>query len=287
MREINPYSLGISPQAPWRFLDTGLADPYFNMAVDEAIARFGARGHPPTLRVYGWRPAAISIGYSQRIRQALNVKACAQRGVPVVRRLTGGRMVFHDQELTYSIIAPRGLVGLGGSVLGTYKRIGQALVASLRRLGISAYLQRMSCRYDGLGAAHGLEPCFTRSGRYEVMVDGRKVAGSAQRWIGQMVLQHGSLLMGDGHLRVAQFLSPECTPAGDRMVQHLKEKTISLGVLLPRPVSYSQVAEAMVWGFQESFGVTLEPGRLRSDECSLAQRLIRQRYGRQEWTLRR
>lgn len=273
-------------QTPWRFLDTGCADPFYNMAVDEAIAVVGPEGWPATVRVYGWRPAAISIGYSQRVHNTVSLEKCARRGIPLVRRLTGGRAVFHDQEVTYSVIAKRDHFQSGGSVLETYRRIGQGLISSLERLGIQAFLRRVGFGDGEYGNTCVPAPCFTSSGRYEVTVGGRKVVGSAQRQIGEVVLQHGSLLTGEGHLKIAQLL-PLGVAEGDKMAQELRDKTISLGALLLRPVSYTEVAEALFLGFQAAFQVSMEPGQLSSDEEQLAHRLIRERYGRQEWTLRR
>lgn len=273
-------------QTPWRFLDTGYADPFYNMAVDEAIAIVGREGWPPTVRVYAWRPAAISIGYSQRVHSTVSLKKCARRGIPLVRRLTGGRAVFHDQEVTYSVIAERGHLQSSGSVLETYKHIGQGLISSLERLGVQAFLRRVGFGDAEHGSTCDLTPCFTSSGRYEVTIGDRKVVGSAQRQIGEVVLQHGSLLTGEGHLKIAQLL-PLGLAEGDKMAQELRDKTISLGALLLRPVSYTEVAEALFLGFQAAFQVPMEPGQLRSDEEELAHRLIRERYGRQEWTLRR
>ena len=160
-------------QAPWRFLDTGYADPFYNMAVDEAIAIVGREGWPPTVRVYAWRPAAISIGYSQRVHNTISLEKCARRGIPLVRRLTGGRAVFHDQEVTYSVIAKRGYFQSSGSVLETYKRIGQGLIASLERLGIQAFLRRVGFSDAEHGGTHAPVPCFTSSGRYEVTIGSR------------------------------------------------------------------------------------------------------------------
>jgi lipoate-protein ligase A len=188
--------------------------------------------------------------------------------------------------VTYSVIAKRGHFQSSGSVLETYKRIGQGLIASLERLGIRALLRRVGFGDAEHGETCNTVPCFTSSGRYEVTIGDRKVVGSAQRQLGEMVLQHGSLLTGEGHLKIAQFL-PLGIAEGDKMAQELRDKTISLGALLLRPVSYTEVAEALFLGFQAAFQVPMEPGQLRSDEEQLAQRLIRERYGRQEWTLRR
>lgn len=266
-------------------MDTGYADPFYNMAVDEAVATVGQNEGVPTIRVYGWRPAAISIGYFQKVRQTVNPQRCAQVGIPLVRRLTGGRAVFHSQEVTYSVIAAKEDLGSGGSVLEVYRRIGQALVLSLERLKIQACLHRMNARSARKGVPHSPVPCFTSSGRYEVMVDGRKVVGSAQRWVGGVVLQHGSLLIGEGHLQIVQFLPQSDVADREKIVQELRDKTIWLGALLARPVSYAEVADALFHGFQQAFQVSLKPGRLWPEEESLARRLVRERYGRQEWTL--
>ncbi len=258
------------------------------MAVDEAIAAIGGQQDQlPTVRVYGWRPAAISIGYSQGVRETVDVRKCARLGIPLVRRLTGGRAVFHDEEVTYSVIAGKGCLGSGSSVLEIYKRIGQALVLSLQRLGIRACLRRTASRGAEWGGARGLAPCFSSVGRYEVMVGRRKVVGSAQRWIEGTVLQHGSLLIGEGHLQIARLLPHGEADERGKMTQELRAKTISLDALLSRQVSYAEVASAFFLGFQEALQVRLVPGQLRFEEETVARRLVRERYGRQEWTLRR
>lgn len=274
-------------QATWRFLDTGRADPFFNMAVDEAIAILERQGGPPTVRVYGWRPAAVSIGYSQRIDRALDLKRCARLGIPLVRRITGGRAVLHDEEVTYSVVATREHLGPGNSALEVYKRIGQALVSSLGCLGVGACLHRGSPGDNPRREAPGQRPCFSSSGRYEVMASGRKVVGSAQRWMGGVVLQHGSLLTGDGHLQIAQLMPRGDAGEEENRTRELRERTISLGALLSRRISYAEVAGAIFCGFQEILQFPLVPGQLRSEEEFLARRLVRERYGRQEWTLRR
>ena len=275
-------------QQIWRFLDTGHADPFFNMALDEAIAVIAEHAEGmPTIRVYGWKPAAVSIGYSQKALAAVNVKKLARLGIPLVRRLTGGRAVFHDQEVTYSVMAPKGQLGAPQSILKTYRHIGQALVASLGHLGVSAHLSRAVSRGShGVGSA--LHPCFSSSGRYEVLVGHHKVVGSAQRRIGGVVLQHGSLLTGEGHLRIAQLLPLSDEMKGEKVLQELREKTISLDALLSRRVRYAEVARALFLGFQEVLSSdSIEPGELLTGEKNMARRLVRERYARQEWTLRR
>jgi lipoate-protein ligase A len=274
-------------QQAWRFLDTGYADPFFNMALDEAIARaVGDQESPPTVRVYGWRPAAVSIGYFQRALDTLDLRRCAGLDIPVVRRLTGGRAVFHDQEVTYSVIALRNQWGSPASVLEIYRHIGLALVAALRRLGVSARLGRPqpdgSARTDGRGS----HPCFSSAGRYEILVSGRKLVGSAQRWLGEVVLQHGSLLTGPGHARIAELLPHGGALQGERAVRRLREKTVSLVSLLSREVTFAEISQALFDGFVEVLGSSLVPGKITPGEEKLAHDLIKGRYGQLQWTLR-
>jgi lipoate-protein ligase A len=239
------------------------------------------------VRIYGWKPAAVSIGYAQRAQQVIDLARCAREGIPVVRRLTGGRAVLHEQEVTYSVISGRRQWGPSASVMAIYKRIGQALVTALRTLGIEAELSRpTSVRTASLRRPGDVHPCFSSAGRYEVMVRGRKLVGSAQRWLEDVVLQHGSVLLGQEHSRLAELLPGERRTAGRLAARRLTEKTISLSVLLSRPVSYAEVSRALRSGFDEMLGGGLEEAVISPPEEILARSLVEERYERPEWTLR-
>src|SRR5512145_3061472 len=131
----------------WRFLDSGPASGARNMAIDEGLLAEAAAGKaPPLLRLYTWSPPAVSLGRFQDAAGSVNAGACRERGIDIVRRITGGRAVLHDQELTYSVIAPAdGL--FPDDVLGTYKMIAAALLAGLRNLGIAAEMVSRSGRH--------------------------------------------------------------------------------------------------------------------------------------------
>jgi len=215
------------------------------------------------------------------------MKRCVRQGIPVVRRLTGGRAVLHHREVTYSVISGRRQWGSPATVTAIYKRIGRALVAALRTLGIDAELSRQRPRRTpSPGRSEDAHPCFSSAGRYEVMVGGRKLVGSAQRWLEDAVLQHGSVLLGREHSRLAELLPGEEGAGGRRAARLLAEKTISLGDLLSRPVSHAEVSRALRAGFGEIFGERLESGPVSPREEALARSLVRERYGRLEWTLR-
>ncbi|MEW5933385.1 MAG: biotin/lipoate A/B protein ligase family protein, partial [Bacillota bacterium] len=124
----------------WRLIRDGYHDGATNMAVDEAIMLAHARGEvPPTLRFYGWRPPALSLGYAQKAEREVDLEACRRAGVDVVRRPTGGRAVLHDREVTYSVVISTAL--FPGSVVETYRRLSAGLVEGLRLLGLQAEVQ--------------------------------------------------------------------------------------------------------------------------------------------------
>src|SRR5436309_414428 len=109
----------------WRFINTGAHDATCNMALDEALLAVHEAGATlPTLRVYSWCQPTLSLGYAQNARQEVDLAACQAQGVAVVRRPTGGRAVFHDQEVTYSVVMPVVLLDGPHTITEHYRRIG-------------------------------------------------------------------------------------------------------------------------------------------------------------------
>ena len=176
----------------WRFLDTGCNDAVFNMAVDEALLlSYEAGQSPPTLRVYTWFSPTLSLGYAQNVEKEIDVAACRQHGVTLVRRPTGGRAVLHDQEATYSVVMPLRLADREASITEHYHRIGVALAAALRHAGLAVRLERPSVL---AAAPRSASPaCFAAMSRYELSATGRKLVGSAQKRGRRSLLQHGSI----------------------------------------------------------------------------------------------
>jgi lipoate-protein ligase A len=254
----------------WRFLDTGLRDGATNMALDEALLACVSRGaSPPTVRVFGWLPPTVSIGHSQSPDTEIDLDACARAGVGVVRRPTGGRAVFHAGELTYSVVGASGTAPLGATIMEAYRAIGEALVASLAALGVAACLEETGTD-PGIRRGGASPPCFVSSGRFEVVVDGRKLVGSAQRRVGSGVLQHGSLLIDARHAGLADLL-PSLTAAEREAVRRsLEARTTTLERALGRPVAFGEVAVAVRKGFAEAWGIELPEGALTDSEERLA-----------------
>jgi lipoate-protein ligase A len=257
----------------WRLLVTEPTDGATNMAIDEALS-LGRRADtsPPTLRFFGWDPPTVSLGFGQPLGRDVDMNACRQLGVGIVRRPTGGSAIYHDgpeRELTYSVVASsEDLSGIAG-LLETYHWIGRALLAGLRSLGAPAEM---------IAVAGGEEPppafCFARTGSYEIEVGGRKLVGSAQRRRGSTFLQHGSVLLGADEERLRTLFPTTADP--------LATLTTLAAVLGHRP-KFDDVAAALAAAFEREHGLDLRPDGLAADEIAAVERLVRDKYTTDVW----
>ena len=164
------------------------AEGAWNMAVDEMLLTQQRDGPQAVLRFYRWSVPTLSLGYFQRYENRLGHQASAS--CSVVRRASGGGAILHDRELTYSLVWPeRNRFSSHGQAL--YDVVHEGLVACLRETGISAGLRPSVTKTED-------QPflCFQRKASGDVLLDGHKVAGSAQRRLHGALLQHGSLLLG-------------------------------------------------------------------------------------------
>jgi lipoate-protein ligase A len=204
----------------WR---DGAHDPAENMRRDSGLLE-AAEADPaaePVLRLFGFSPPGITLGRGQDPERALDLARCRRDGVPWAIRPTGGRAIFHDAEWTYSFTTPLAHRWGAGGAGEAYARVSTLIVRSLERLGVPATLARGARAADFSGAAPA--PCFASTARHEIVLAGRKLVGSAQRRTARALLQQGSVLLGDGHLRLAEYLpgSPDQRAAARAALAHV------------------------------------------------------------------
>jgi lipoyl(octanoyl) transferase len=236
----------------FRFLDSGAMRGEDNMAFDVARALEVSEGAaPPLLRVYQWQPWCISLGRHQDEADIERERA-ARDGIDIVRRPTGGRAILHAEELTYSVVMPHE----GRGILEIYKLISEALVAGLNLLVPGVEMAKTQPDFQKLYKEPGSIPCFSSSARYEIEFEGRKLVGSAQRRIGNAVLQHGSLLLGDAHLRLSDYLALDENSRRD-IRSDMERHTISLRRIAGREATFEEMAECLRRGFEQSWGLSL------------------------------
>ncbi len=251
-----------SPPHSWRFLDTGARPGSFNMEFDEKTARSLRQvGDAPALRLFRWKPWAVSLGYNQGT-DSLNAEACARDGIDIVRRPTGGRAILHAEELTYSIVMEAGR----RSILQVYNDISRALVRGLRLFGVEVTLQKSQPNFrEGYQLASSI-PCFTTSARYEIEWHGRKLVGSAQRRFDggehDVVLQHGSILCGPAHKKLAEYLEIPDDALRKRLRDELDGKTVDLAEIRGGPVEIHVLADCIRRGFETEWNITFAPSSL-------------------------
>jgi lipoate-protein ligase A len=219
-----------------------------NMALDSAILAAVEAGHaPPTVRIYGFDPPALSLGYAQPDTD-IDRDACARLGVDVVRRPTGGRAVLHDRDLTYAVVGPIADPRFGGTLASTYQTIAEALCSALVALGAPDVV--LAPRRAG---AFAEAACFAAPARAEILLAGRKVAGSAQRRGRRAFLQHGSVLLDPDIPRLAACLRGADAARLSAAMTGLSHVP-GLGGITPE-----RVGEAVARALAERLGVDLEP----------------------------
>jgi lipoyl(octanoyl) transferase len=276
----------------WRFIRSGLGTPAYNMAMDEAITVAHSEGRvPPTLRFYGWNPPTLSIGYFQKATE-VDLEAVERQGIGFVRRPTGGRAVLHDQELTYSIIVAENYPGMPSGVTEAYRVLSDGLLRGFIKLGLDAQMVQLENNgekraVDGVTSA----ACFDAPSWYELVVEGRKVAGSAQMRHKGAVLQHGSVLLELDVVQLFDLLRFPNDMVKQRMQKSFHSKAIAInalrGELGLNQVTLVEAEEAFQQGFAAGMDVEFEAAEPSEYEVTLAEQLMTEKYGTAEWNMRR
>jgi lipoate-protein ligase A len=279
----------MAAKANWRWIPYQTYDPYMNMAIDEAMMIAHSKGLvPPTLRFYGWRPATLTLGYFQRSRDEVDFERLKQRGLGVVRRATGGRAVLHDHELTYSIVISEKAPGIPSSVTEAYRVLNAGLLHGFLRLGLNAEMVSLASeeekqKYDSLGSA----ACFDSPSWYELVVEGRKVAGSAQTRQHGVLLQHGAILLdldADTLFDVLRFPNEAVKL---RLKESFLRKAVAINDLRADRATVEEASDAFYLGFAEGLNVNLVPGELTDEEKRMAQELVETKYATDDWNFKR
>ncbi|NTW52930.1 MAG: lipoate--protein ligase family protein [Chlorobiaceae bacterium] len=173
-------------------------------------------------RFYSWAPSAVSLGRNQDPGE-IDTERCRADGVDVVVRPTGGRAVFHADELTYSFFAE---TPVSNEVI--YRMVHEAIGNALRQFGVASDFCRSQPDFRARYASAESVPCFTASARYELQVDGRKIVGSAQRRRGNVVLQHGSMPLSGRHRQILRYIVDRVPGLIDTIAGDMERKTASL-----------------------------------------------------------
>ncbi len=257
-----------------RIIIQGHHHAFFNMAFDEAISEaIRQKLSPPTLRIYQWDRPSISIGYFQKISD-IDIDYCNKMGYPVVRRLTGGKAILHDSELTYSFSALKDSSLFKGSLLENYIIVSEALILGLKLNGINAKISLKRKRTP----IHKNPACFKTLSYGEITVNGKKVIGSAQKKFSNAFMQQGSILMSFNAMELRNVL--QCNNDEDY------HEIGSINDFDPE-ISFNDLRNSLKEAFEKTLRVKMISDSPTEFELNLAKELVRNRYLTQEWNFRK
>ena len=235
----------------WRWISDGHHPAERNMAVDAALLNDCEQGRiPPTVRLYGWSEPAITLGYSQKAEEELDIKRCRELGISIVRRPTGGRALLHHRELTYAVVAPVSLAPFNRGLKATFGAVSEALLVGLQCLGIQGDINTSKQRIESARSP----ACFASLNHCEITVDGKKLVGSAQKRTSKAFLQHGSLIMDADHDLFTSLLKFDDESERIAIHQRLVNSTTTLNQAGDRKFSFEEISAALQEGFQKTLG---------------------------------
>ncbi len=251
----------------FRILKTGYQNAAFNMALDEVlIERIALKKSLPALRFYGWSPKAISIGYFQSLEEEVDVEKSKNLNVDIVRRLTGGGAVFHDDEVTYSIHVPMDLNILPIQILPSYKKICEAIIEGLKFFDIQAQFAPLN----------------------DIVVDGQKISGNAQTRKKGIIMQHGTILKSVNVDEMFKLLKVPNEKLKGKLIDDIKKRVSSIDNCVQKQISFEQIVEALKSGFEKKFpNINFVPSKLSVEEEKEVLNLMKEKYKKTTWLSQR
>lgn len=272
----------------WNFINTGSKNPYYNMAMDEALLNFVSRGEiDPVIRFYTWNPATLSIGYFQRLQKEIDIDKVKEKGYGLVRRQTGGRGVLHDKELTYSVIVPESHPNMPSTVTEAYKIISQGLLEGFKNLGFETYfaIPRSKEERDKLKQPRS-SVCFDAPSWYELVVEGRKIAGSAQTRQKGVILQHGSILQDIDIDDLFDMFIFKNERLKAKMKENFVQKAVAINDISNQHITLNEMENAFKSGFKKGLNIDFKPLELTEKQLEEVQEL-EDKYRSEAWMYRK
>jgi len=268
----------------WRLILSPPASGAWNIGLDEAILFSTAqKNSPPTLRMYAWQPATLSLGFAQP-HLDVDLAALEEEQWGLVRRPTGGRAILHVDELTYAVAGSDDEPFLAGGLLESYCKISRALLTGLARMNVTAFGDKA---YTNEPPDNKKNPvCFETPSNYEITVDGKKLIGSAQSRKYGGILQHGSIPIKGDLARITRVLQFPSEQARQTAANRLIARASTLEAVMGTAPSMETVAEAVITGFSKAGNIHFSSSQPSEQELKMAAELVSAKYGSAQWTFR-
>jgi lipoate-protein ligase A len=273
----------------WYFINSGPCSPSYNMALDEALLDWHSEGLiPPVIRFYEWNPATLSIGYFQSVEKEIDLEAVERLGLGFVRRPTGGRGVLHEHELTYSVIVSEKYPDMPATVTEAYRVISEGLLIGFQKLGLDAYFSVPNTEEQKINLKKPKSAvCFDTPSWYELVVEGKKVAGSAQTRQKGVILQHGAILLDLDEDKLIQTFKFSSNELRDRVKASLSKKAVAINKISQNPVTIDDCKIAFKNGFEDALHIELVEITLSEEQEKYVKELEQKRYANDEWNFKK
>jgi len=260
----------------WRLMDTGFGDGYSNMALDEALVRsFDPASSSPILRLYGWLRPSLSLGRFQKAREVLDLEKCLDGGVPVVRRVTGGGVIYHADELTYSIVCAPDHIPPATSIKDSFRVLTMFLLDFYRGFGLDAQYA-LDVVPPGAHLGERTDFCFAGRESYDILINGCKIGGNAQRRPKNVIFQHGSIPLSNHVGTGLTYMRKRFSGCEQRIVS-LAECGTECG--------RDRLREEIITAFKNSYAGSLVRDELSPDELLQFNDLKKNKYTTDQWNL--
>lgn len=272
----------------WKYMSSGTNDAFYNMALDELLMeKVRDKTLPAVLRFYEWETPTLSLGYFQKVSKEIDLEKVKDYGYEMVRRPTGGRGVLHDKELTYSVVLPEDYEDMPESVTESYRIISRGLLEGFRNLGLDAHFSIPTTEKEKSELKNiRSSVCFDTPSWYELVVEGRKIAGSAQTRQNDVIMQHGSILLDVDVDHLFDMFKYQNERFKNKMKEAFKEKAVAINEISDKTFTVDDLYPAFKDGFEKGLNIKTTPYELtEKDEERLNE--LREKYISDEWNFRK
>ncbi len=259
----------------WAFVENTPQDAAINMALDEALLHWHQKGEiPPTLRFYRWNEPTLSIGYFQKVDGKIDLEGIKKHQCQLVRRMTGGSAVLHDDELTYSIVISERHERVASSIRQAYYDLSKGILRAYQLLGIE-----VDYAHEPISKNRSTI-CFEQPAFYELLANGKKISGNAQIRKKGILLQHGSIPISMNVEMLFDLLQFPTDQIKKRKRQGFYERATTINKELGEKQSYKVVRDAFQQGFSEILNIELEPITLTEEQWKEVYQIAEAKYSK-------
>jgi lipoyl(octanoyl) transferase len=259
----------------WRFLPYEKLPCYENMAIDEYLIKYYEKTKRPVLRFYGWTPPSISIGKYQDAMNDINIEICTDDDMTIVRRMTGGGAILHDEELTYSIVCSEEDIDCKNlPVKETFEKLNTFIINMYKEMGLKAVYAKDFSKKMKFG-----EPvpfCFSCNEEYDILVRGKKLGGNAQSRKKDIIFQHGSIPFENGRDKAAKYFI--------RKINF--DNYTTLREALKKKITVDEAIKKLEGAFKKTLKVKLREEKLNDREKEAVDKLVIEKYSSDEWNIK-